>query len=255
MSYIARVLKFIPRVTNVIVAELLYPVRRIKRTHTTKLGVTLSIDDPIISRQVFREIVKEHYESGENDCIRRTLEPDDVYVELGCGVGFNSITAQKISKNKVVSFEANPKLIPLIKKNMALNNVSFDVHNEIVVSNDFDKSEIEFFIMEDHRESSIFSEISTNGKSSKIDVIKLDDLIKKYDPTYFCVDIEGGEVEIFKDLSFIRNSNIKKIALELHPSITGEKKCSEIVKLILNEGFYFVCDDFNKNFFYFNKLN
>ncbi|OCX53928.1 hypothetical protein BEL04_06515 [Mucilaginibacter sp. PPCGB 2223] len=252
MSYIKKVLRFIPRVTNVIVAELLYPFRKIKQTHTTKLGVKLSINDPVISRQVFREIVKEHYEAGENDCIRTTLEPDDIYVELGCGVGFNSITAQKISKNKVVAFEANPKLISLIKKNMALNHIAFDVHNEIVVSNDFDKNEIDFFIKDDHRESSIFSEI--DGKPAKIKVIKLNDLIKKYNPTYFCVDIEGGEVEIFKDVSFLKNSNIKKIALEFHPSITGEKVISDIVRRILNEGFYFICDDFNKNFFYFIRL-
>ncbi|MDQ6815478.1 MAG: FkbM family methyltransferase, partial [Bacteroidota bacterium] len=211
-------------------------------------SVYLNITDPIISKPLFGNIIFGDYEFDENKILKKTIDKDDVLLELGTGLGYNSISAAKINNNKVVTYEGNPNLIPLIKQNMKKNSVKFRLENKIVLSKNFEDADCEFNIFEDFWSSSLKSNI--DGKIVRKVTVKSYDInrvLREVQPSYLIVDIEGGEEDFFEDCSFLQNSSVRKILLELHANIIGEDKCSMVIENILKSGFKIRLDNSPKN--------
>lgn len=211
-------------------------------------SVYLCINDQMISKNLFGNIVFGDYEIHENEILNKTLHRNDVVLELGTGLGYNSITAAKINNNKVTTFEANPHLQALIKQNIKKNNVDIVIKNEIVLSKNFTNEKLEFNVVEDFWSSSVKSNI--NGKivdRVTVPTCQICEILKELHPTYLIVDIEGGEEDFFEDCAFLTTSSISKILLELHADIISEEKCSMVIKNIINSGFKICLDSYPKN--------
>lgn len=217
-------------------------------------SVYLNIESKLITRSLFGNIAFGDYEIDENKILHNTLEKDDVLLELGTGLGFNSISAAIINNNKVFTYEGNPNLIPLIRQNMQRNNVDFSLKNEIVLSKMNGHANYTFNVVKDFWSSSTKSNI--NGEIvEKVNVptSNISKILSDVNPTYLMVDIEGGEEDFFEDCSFLQGSSIRKILLELHANIIGEEKCSMVIENILKSGFKMQLDSAPKNVMYFYK--
>lgn len=231
---------------------LLYYVFR-KSIKWKKLNsVYLNITDQMISKPLFGNIVFGDYEIDENEILHETLTRDDVVLELGTGLGYNSISAAKINNNKVVTFEGNPNLIPLIRQNMKKNKVDFSLTNKIVLSKDFGTANFEFNVVEDFWSSSLKNNINSKIlEKVTVESCDVNKILQELHPTYLIVDIEGGEEDFFEDCSFLEGSSIKKILLELHANIIGEEKCSMVIANIIKSGFKIRLDSSPKNVIFF----
>ncbi len=204
-------------------------------------GVKLNINFPKgheISKQVIGSIIDQEYEFPEMQILKNTLEPTDKVLELGTGLGFNAIFASKVvGDTNVLTYEANPNLIPVIEANKGLNCCTFPVINKIL-SHDRMKKTVNF------KQTQVFwtSSVEINNdhdvvKSISVETENINDVILANNINYLVVDIEGGEFDIFNDeLAF---EKLNKICLELHPSNIGTRKCSDIVKIILNKEFIY----------------
>jgi len=157
---------------------------------------------------------------------------------LGTGLGFNAIFCAKINGGKVVSFEGNSKLLPIIRGNMKKNGVDFELRNQIVITDGTSETHIAFNIADEFWSSS--SKTSIPGKITEtvqVTPVPIREIFRQYLPTYLLIDIEGGEEDIFDKPAFLENAPIQKILLELHPDIIGEQKCSDIIQKITDQGF------------------
>ncbi len=204
-------------------------------------GIKLCINFPKnheIPKQVISSIIDQEYEFPEMQILKETLKPSDKVLELGTGLGFNTIFASKVVGDaNVVTYEANPNLIPVIEANKRLNDCDFPVVNKIL-SHDKTKKMVNFNRTKIFWTSSVEININHNIINSiSVETENINDVITANNINYLLVDIEGGEYDIFnEELDF---EKLDKICLELHPSNIGAKKCSDIVKLILNKGFIY----------------
>ena len=194
------------------------------------------------------------YEIDEHKVLTETFSADDVLLEIGTGIGYNTIYCAKKSNNRVTSFEGNSALIPLIKKNMKKNDSNFDLRNEILVSQNVHEPTSNFNIAEEFW----FSSLKTDPGARIVNHItvptcSVNKVISEVNPTYLLVDIEGGEEELFCDSNFLTNSSIKKILIELHPWAIGDEKCNAIITNILGKGFMMRVDLSPKHIMYFYK--
>ena len=232
--------------------DLAYNLRHVTKWKNLN-SVYLCIDDSLISKKIFGNIVRGDYEVDENKILQETFSSNDVLLELGTGIGFNSIYCAKINNGKVLTYEGNPNMIPLIRKNMAKNGINFELKNEIVIAKDFYTKSVSFNIVEDFWSSSSKS-ISANV-INKVDVPTTDInvIIREHKPTYLVMDIEGGEEDLFENCDWLDNSPIKKIMIELHADIIGEKKCFMVMNNIVQKGFEMKFDGSPKNVVYFSK--
>lgn len=233
-----------------------YQFRHLLKTFTLK-GVKLFInDDSVLSKDVLLSLLQGGYEDKENKIIKDNLEPGDTVLELGAGLGFNSIAAAKKNSGKIVSYESNPYLISLIKRNQQLNDVSFEVRNKILVSKKSGIRAMPFNIGVNVCMSSV-KNYSAPGylvaETRQIETEFSEDVLRELSPTFLVVDIEGGEEEFFSQPDLLIHSTIHKIMVEVHPEIIGVEACSAIVKNIISAGFNLVTESSSGSVLYFNK--
>lgn len=221
---------------------------------TSLNGVQLDISDGMISRKIFNKILSGDYESDENYILRETFTENDSLLELGTGIGFNSIYCARVNNNKVMTFEGNSNLISLIRRNMRKNNTEFDLRNEILISRHFEGTSTSFNIAEDFWASSVNKNVDSKViAETTVPVRRIHEVVRQFKPSYLVVDIEGGEDEIFASCDFLQNSCINKILVELHPEIIGEEKCFEVMKNIVDAGYKIRMDGSPKYVVYFFK--
>lgn len=197
-------------------------------------GTLMRVNHPSISNSIKKAIIKGIYEIGENSIIRKYVTKDDVLMEVGSGMGFNSVTAARlIGSDRVHTFEANPGLIPLIKENAALNKVMPNVYNEILLNDD--RQEIDFNVSGEFWESSMVHK-PDHSTVVKVKTANFTETLNRIQPTFLVVDIEGAELEL---LTIALPASVTKLCLDTHPFFkeVGDKKTSDLIKFILQQGF------------------
>ncbi len=166
------------------------------------------------------------------------LEPDDIVMELGTGLGFvSSFCAKKIGSERVFTYEANPALETVIQHTYTLNNVH-PYSNILLLADQI--GEQTFYVNKSFWASSTIQR-SSSDRPVQVPVKSFNEEVEKINPSFLIIDIEGGEYELFKKAKF---HSIKKIAMELHESLLGEEK-AEFVKSKLTEAGFVLNDKFS----------
>ena len=182
--------------------------------------ISTSLED--ISPSVQKDLFRGTYEDTERKFIEQFLKLDNRVLEIGCGIGLVSLVASKIcTGGNIKSFEANPHMERVIKKNYALNGMVPNLEMKAVSSSG---ENIEFYIDPDIISSSIFD----RQKNSKKQIIKseaLDDILKRFNPDTIVMDVEGAEVELLTNSSL---SGVVQMIVEVHPHIVGTEKISHL---------------------------
>lgn len=211
--------------------RLLRTYRRWRRPNVIRhVGVLLAMD-PRIPPEIMEFLHGGEYERSELKALRRHLSPDDVVMELGTGIGFISLAcAKRVGGEKVFSFEANPALEPLIRANYELNHLHPKL--EICVLGE-DDGETDFYVHNLYWISSTRPGVP-DTRHIRIPRRSLNDAIRRIDPTFLIMDIEGGERELFRFIDF---HNIRKVALELHTEWIGRDEAEAIRRRLRDAGF------------------
>ena len=185
-------------------------------------GVYISTSLEDISPSVQKDLFRGTYEDTERKFIEQFIKPDNRVLEIGCGIGLVSLVASKIcTGGNIKSFEANPHMERVIKKNYALNGMVPNLEMKAVSSSG---DNLEFYIDPDIISSSVFK----RQKSSKKQIIKseaLDDILKGFNPDTIVMDVEGAEVELLTNSSL---SGVVQMIVEVHPHIIGTEKISHL---------------------------
>ncbi len=233
-----------------------YWLRHAFKTFTLK-GIRLSIsNDRLLSKNALLAIFQGGYEDKENKLIKEKLSQEDIVLELGAGVGFNSITAAKINGAKIVSYEANPDLLPLIRYNQQLNRISFEIRNKILLTEVTSDSLTPFNIGVNFNTSSTKDYEGADHlviETKQIRAEYLPDILKEISPTFLMIDIEGGEIDLFNKPDIFRKSSVKKILIDLHPWVIGDDGCNKVITNILDAGFCIDIESCYNSIFYFYR--
>lgn len=178
-----------------------------------------------IGFNVLRWILNERYEDGEINIIKNRITSGDIVLEIGTGLGFiSSFCSKKIGAENVFTYEANILNLPVIKSVFRKNEVSPNLTNGLLSNTDGE------FLFPINAKNRLGSGTAINtDKKAIIPMINLNGEIKKINPTFLIMDIEGGEYEIFSIIDF---QSIKKIQFELHPEIIGKEKCHKIFEIL-----------------------
>ena len=186
----------------------------------------------------------------ELDTIKRISKKNNIlFLDCGCNYGFYSFYVASLSKlNKVISIEASEKTSNEFLKNLKLNNFSNITFKNNAISNE-DGNDVLFNESENDWES---SQIHSNFKlteTTKVNSLKIDTLIKKYNLTDYQViiklDIEGNEMSAIEgSLDLIQNKN-PLIIIEFSKYIFDNKENIEYLNLFLLRYDYSIYDTNN----------
>lgn len=205
--------------------------RQITKPKIVKIdGIKIFVSDNI-QGDILRTIYTETYEGSELRIIKSQLEPDDIVMELGTGIGFiSSYCAKQIGSERVFTFEANPQLESDIFRNYKLNNVAPNLEMCILGEQSGEQT---FYLQKDYWTSSAML-TSSYHQQIQVQVKSFNEAIAQIKPTFLIVDIEGGEYDLFK---YSDLSNVNKICVELHYDVLGKEKTKFILSKLADWGF------------------
>ena len=97
-------------------------------------GVLVPDDPAVIGPRTRRLLRSGDYEAKEADAVRRLVRHGETVLEVGAGIGFmSSHLVRNCGADRVVSFEANPRLIPFIARVHAATGVEgIEVRNAVL---------------------------------------------------------------------------------------------------------------------------
>lgn len=134
------------------------------------------------------------------------LSPGDVYIDIGANLGFMSLNAEKIvgPTGKVISFEPDPKILPILKNNISINNSAILLVEKAVC----DKEGTEVFNIAtesglsrlDNKQQNLFGmELS---EKVTVETNTLDNFLAELLPNrpiqFIKIDVEGHELRILR---------------------------------------------------------
>ena len=208
-------------------------------------GVLLPVKHALISTAIAREIYLGDYESKEIEIVSKRLTADDVVFEVGAGLGFlSAFCAKLIGVEKVFAYEANPELIPLVRETYARNGVTPTLINALLAKGG---GEREFHLEDDFWASSAHR---AGGRSVTVKQLDLNSELARVRPSFLIVDIEGGEAEFFAEADL---STVRKICVETHPDVLGDRVLSEMFANLVAKGFALDFSLLRKNVFFFHR--
>jgi FkbM family methyltransferase len=185
-----------------------------------------------LSMAVLEAFESQAYETPESRIVRHALQPGDSVLELGSGLGFlASMCARQIGSENVHTFEANPALEPVIRRNFRLNQVA--PHLVIALLGD-DEGSITFYVMKNFWSSSTIKR-HPKARPILVPMRRFNDELARLRPSFLIIDIEGGERDFIR---YARLDGIRKICIELHPHVIGQESVAAVEAFFISHGFH-----------------
>lgn len=200
-------------------------------------GIKVPFVPHIITPAIASPMRRNRYEGAEIKALREILKFGDRVLELGAGVGvLSTVAAACDGVEDVVTIEANPEMIPLIRETHSLNrSKNVTVLNGVVSSRTAEVSD--FYLRENFWSSSMEPDSRPYLKAVKVPTYSISDLITRYKPTVLVCDIEGGELGLFDGVDL---STIRAIIIEFHPRVYGHEYVDTLISIFEQSGLYAV---------------
>lgn len=179
------------------------------------------------------------YESAEYRFVRDYLLPDVPVIELGSSIGaVSSVIAARLRPGQhLTCVEANPKLIPSLKRNLDRNGSHLDV-DVIHAAVAYGKDSVPFIISDNNLVSNVAAR-PIDGITN-VPTVSLSDLLARSRCTSFqlVADIEGAELGVLlHDQDALRLC--RAMIMELHDTLRDDQAYSreDLERLIVASGF------------------
>ena len=221
-------------------------------------GVEVALDEAWAGPSVRAALRSGSYERAERSVLVATLSPDDIYLELGCGIGvLATLAARRVGERNVVAVEADPAIAKVARETASRNGHVIDVRNAVLLHEPVEEVAA-FYVRPDFRLSSLSpapqkreSEESP-GELQMIGVPIVDALgtMAGVGASYLMVDIEGGETDL---LRLPLPDCVTTVCVELHAEATGIDAQSEMVAALIANGFDLDVDGSNSPVLLFRR--
>lgn len=199
-------------------------------------GVSIPLDMPILSETILESIRSGCYEYEEQRQLPGIIQPGERVLELGVGIGFiASIILKHQNTQAYLGFEANPDLLPCIREVFELNEVDGEVCNEVLV-HEPDITHLDFYKRQNFWASSLSPEPWGFDSKIAIPAKQLNEVIAEFKPTLIVCDIEGGELDVFRQADL---RGVRRVYLEIHQKVLGRKGIRELFDILSAKHFHY----------------
>ena len=193
------------------------------------LGVDVP-PSPFLNEKRIERINAAQYEGQEIAGALAVVRKGDRVLELGAGLGIvGAVVAKNRKPAKMMSFEANPELIPHIRALYELNGLKTKIalHNKVLISSPERPVTMSFHIHNSYLGSSLGGQ---GGRRVDVPTASYEDVRKSLKPDVMIMDIEGGELAFLEHADL---SGVRAMVIEFHPKaygVSGMRRCKNILR-------------------------
>ncbi|PTW60426.1 FkbM family methyltransferase [Breoghania corrubedonensis] len=192
-------------------------------------GIRVVSDTAFVTKEIRNALYKERYEDEELSLVAEAIGQGDRVLEIGAGIGLISMAcAKRCGAENLLSYEANPSLEAVIRKNHALNGLYPELRTRAV---SVQAGETKFYFNDNIFSSSLYDR--DFGGEAVVQCDAFADVITAFNPTAMVIDVEGAEVDLIPAVDL---GGVDKIIIELHPHIVGQDKIDALIAYFHAEG-------------------
>jgi FkbM family methyltransferase len=198
------------------------------------LGVDVPAS-PFLNETRIDRINSARYEGDEIAASLALIREGDRVLELGAGIGLvGGVIARNRAVERIISFEANPDLIPVARALYALNGLqTIELRNQLVLSGPDQPASLPFHIHGSYLGSSLLLGADRAKRTVEIPTADWAGIVADLRPTVLVMDIEGGELALLEHADL---SGLRAVILELHPKAYGEDGTAACRKRLRQSG-------------------
>ncbi len=183
------------------------------------------------------------YELNDRILLEKNLTKKHKCIIIGGGIGFVPTIANKLTRNKVLIFEINKKIINNLKLNLKNNKVQYTIFNNNLLLNNKDKQKY-YYSSHNFLATSMYRKTSKKLKLNNLNYKKIKDLSNF---NTLVIDGEGIEKHYIENIHVLKK--IKYIFFEFHNDIFSNIEKEKIFK-ILNKKKFFLKNKFINSYYF-----
>jgi FkbM family methyltransferase len=192
---------------------------------------------PFLNETRIKRMEEARYEGEEIAGALSVVREGDRVLEMGAGLGVvGAVTAFNAKPEAVLSFEANPALIPHIENLYKLNGLQdvIEVRNQVVISAPERPETMTFHVHNSFLGSSLVDNDKRKTTPVEVDTVAFDEVLEEFKPDVLIMDIEGGELEF---LTHANLRGIRAVVIEFHPGVYGKEGTGVCKDALRSAGF------------------
>lgn len=227
----------LPWLVNILNSTIIYPFRRLKTEYFYKKnpnqiysfyfeGKKVSFHLPFRNDLIQQTIISKNtfFEVSELKIIRKYVPRHSLFVDIGANIGNHLVFFGLCSDpKKIIGFEPNPDIFPLLRENVILNNLESRTElHKIAIGSEKSKGSL---VGSTNITDTFYTDKSVSvNQTGDIDILPLDDIIKeKID--FIKIDVEGMELEVIK-------GSLKRISSEKPVIFIESDKIEKVMELL-----------------------
>ena len=186
------------------------------------------------------------YEPQETLLLHSLLRPGHCFVDVGANWGYHTLLAAHLvgKSGRVISFEPDPRLFPILQRNIEQNNLTQVTALQVAAADAAGELPMAGFALGDGNFG--LSRLVVNGDAAGVFNVateRLDDALVKLGVDaidLLKMDIEGAEGLALSGLAeYLQAGRVQRLLLELHPAQLAERgaKAADIIKQLQNYGY------------------
>lgn len=198
-------------------------------------GITLHVPGQMLNDRIAGKLASGGYEAHEARAVQMRVKPGQRVLELGAGLGYvSSVAARAAGPEQVVSVEANPALLPVIKRNLKTNGFHKLrlMHGAIIGAND-EAGDLGFDPKKAFWAGRIADETSDAADVVPVPALPLPALFAEFKSQVVIMDVEGAERFLFDDPW---PDHVLTVIMELHPKQYPDTVIKQIVDCMSASG-------------------
>ncbi|MEW9920209.1 FkbM family methyltransferase [Marimonas sp. MJW-29] len=200
-------------------------------------GIEVPESFAVSPKWLVRKINNGRYEKEEIAGALELVGSADRVLECGAGIGIVGTTvAHNRRPQKILSFEANPNMIPVVEATYRHNRVDdiISVTHGALMSEEEPPETVDFNISKRFAFSSLATPEREISETVSVPVHRFDAVKEDFKPTALLMDIEGGELPFLEAADL---SGINSVVIEFHPEVYGQEGMMRCKELLRTAGF------------------
>ena len=216
----------------------------VKKFYFKNFSFDINVDNIKVSQ--LSSFLFNTYEYNDRVLILKYISKKNHSIIIGGGIGFIATLAYYKSKNKVLIFEINKKIIQNLKNNLDKNNVVYDLFIKNLLAIKTNEEKNHYYETDNFLESSIYL---SEGKKIFYKSITKEEIIDFNQYNTLIIDAEGSEKYYLDNISEFKS--IKYVYFELHYNLISQNSIVNIFQQLKKNNFKLIDQSFNS--FYFIK--
>jgi FkbM family methyltransferase len=186
-----------------------------KTIDMTYAGRTVSLPDLPDYRKFYAKLGAGTWEPHTFDVLRRNLDRDIVYVDIGAWIGVTPFWASGLAR-KVLAIEPDPKCIEILRQLAPAHDNVTVIHAALASESDVTIHAVDGF---GSSETSILD--IGDGDSVKVQGLGMDRIMQEAGPgpVFVKIDIEGYEFAMASEIARLQAYDLAGLQLAVHPQL------------------------------------